>query len=431
MSSDVVLSVRNIGKRYEIYKAPHHRLLQTLLHGRKKFYDEFWALRDVSFDVKPGECVGIIGRNGSGKSTLLQIIAGTLSPTTGSVSVDGKIAALLELGSGFSPEFTGRENAYLNGAIQGFSKTDMDKKIDEIAAFADIGDFFDQPIKKYSSGMYVRLAFAAAISIDPSILIIDEALSVGDIRFQQKCLRKLKEFINNGKTILFVSHDISSVKIFCDRVIWLDNGKVQSSGDPEKVTKEYFSFMTYDLESKIIAPEEKLNNSSSTNSVSYKEIQWETTAQCQSFGEGGAVILATSLYSKTRGEPIKTFKGGEDVCYYVKIKASRRIELPIVGFILSDDHGVQLLGYNSHNLGLKLMPVEAEETKIFRLEFQFPRLMAGVYFFSPAIADGTMLTHTQQHWVHDAYTVQIVNMAEIAHIGCYFIPEAAFVFEEC
>jgi len=217
MSSEIVLKVENIGKRYEIYEVPHHRLLQTLLRGRKQFYKEFWALRDVSFEVKKGECLGIIGRNGCGKSTLLQIIAGTLAPTTGSVSVNGKIAALLELGSGFNPEFTGRENVYMNGAIMGLSKAEMDQKFDEIAAFADIGEFIDQPVKIYSSGMYVRLAFAAAINVDPDILIIDEALSVGDELFQRKCFSRIEAIKSSGATILFVSHSGGTIVELCDR----------------------------------------------------------------------------------------------------------------------------------------------------------------------------------------------------------------------
>lgn len=239
MSSEVALKVDNIGKRYEIYEAPHYRLFQTLLRGRKQFYKEFWALKDISFEVKKGECLGIIGRNGCGKSTLLQIIAGTLAPTTGSVAVNGKVAALLELGSGFNPEFTGRENVYMNGAIMGLSKTEMDKTFDKIATFADIGQFIDQPVKIYSSGMYVRLAFAAAINVDPDILIIDEALAVGDIHFQAKCMTALTRIKEKGVTILFVSHDVGAVKSLCVRAIYLDCGAVKAVGAAADVAEQY------------------------------------------------------------------------------------------------------------------------------------------------------------------------------------------------
>lgn len=428
MSSDVVLKVNNIGKRYEIYEAPHYRLFQALFHGRRQFYKEFWALRDVSFEVKQGECLGIIGRNGSGKSTLLQIIAGTLAPTTGEVEAYGGVSALLELGSGFNPEFTGRENVYMNGAILGLSKAEIDKKFDEIAAFADIGDFIEQPVKIYSSGMFVRLAFAAAINIDPHILIVDEALAVGDVRFQQKCFRKLNEFRNDGRTVLFVSHDMSAVKMFCDRSMWLDCGKVQSTGTPDKVTKEYISFMAYGLETDS-ERKEKLKDGSIVDSPDIK-INWENTAHCLSFGDGCAEIVATTLYSKARSERITIFKGGEEVVYYVKITARHRIELPIVGFLLNDDHGIHILGYNSHNLGLTIEPLEPGETRVFRFEFKFPCLKSGAYLFSPAIAEGTQMTHVQHHWVHDAYMVQIANTDTIANMGFYFIPEGASLVEE-
>jgi ABC-type polysaccharide/polyol phosphate transport system ATPase subunit len=429
MSSDIVLKVNNIGKRYEIYEAPHHRLFQTLFRGRKQFYKEFWALRDISFEVKRGECVGIIGRNGSGKSTLLQVIAGTLAPTLGNVVLNGKVSALLELGSGFNPEFTGRENIYMNGSLLGLSKAQIDNKFDEIAAFADIGEFIEQPVKIYSSGMYIRLAFAVAISVDPEILIIDEALAVGDIRFQQKCFRRFKDFRDAGKPVLFVSHDMSSVKIFCDRAIWLEAGKVQSSGTADKVTKEFFSFMTYNLETETTAAKEEANRISSETPAQHREIQWETAADCQSFGEGGASITATVLYSKTRREPITIFEGGEDVIYHVKITANQPIESPIVGMIINDDHGVHILGYNSHNLGMSVKPFEPGETRVFCFEFKFPRLKVGTYLFSPAIAEGTQLQHAQLHWVHDAYRVQIASNQEIANIGCYVVPENASITE--
>jgi ABC-type polysaccharide/polyol phosphate transport system ATPase subunit len=244
MSSDVVLKVSNIGKRYEIYQSPHHRLFQTLFRGRKQFYREFWALRDVSFGVKRGECVGIIGRNGSGKSTLLQNIAGTLAPTTGEIEVTGRVSALLELGSGFSPEFTGRENVYMNGAILGLSKAQMNKKFDEIAAFADIGEFIEQPVKIYSSGMYVRLAFAIAINIDPDILIIDEALAVGDIYFQAKCMDRIRNIIQKGCSTLFVSHNMDTIKSLCNRAIYLENGTIAQVGEPDDVVNFYHSSIT-------------------------------------------------------------------------------------------------------------------------------------------------------------------------------------------
>jgi len=237
-SEDVAINVSNISKCYEMYNKPVHRLYQTLTRGRKQFYKEFWALRDISFTVKKGECLGIIGRNGAGKSTLLQIITGTLTPTTGNVEVKGRVAALLELGSGFNPEFTGKDNVYMNASILGLTKQEIDEKYDDIIAFADIGDFIEHPTKTYSSGMMVRLAFAVIAHVDADVLIVDEALSVGDAFFQQKCMRFLRRFMKTN-TVLFVSHDTGAVMNFCDHAVLLEDGRVKKMGSSKEVTQQY------------------------------------------------------------------------------------------------------------------------------------------------------------------------------------------------
>ena len=243
-TDDVVIRVRNVGKMYRIYDRPQDRLRHMLLWRFGRHYGrEFWALRNVSFEVRRGETVGIIGRNGSGKSTLLQIIAGTLAPTEGEVQVKGRVAALLELGSGFNPEFTGRENVYLNGAILGLSREEIDARFDDIVAFADIGEFIDQPVKFYSSGMVVRLAFAVQAHVSPDILIVDEALAVGDIAFQHKCTRHIKKLIDNGTTLLFVSHSTSSIKSLCSRGLWLDSGQMHYYGSAGVAVEKYLAFM--------------------------------------------------------------------------------------------------------------------------------------------------------------------------------------------
>ena len=245
MSSDnIAIRVDNVGKCYEMYGKPSHRLWQTLTMGHKTFYKEFWALRNINFEVKKGECVGIIGRNGSGKSTLLQIIAGTLTPTTGNVEVNGRVAALLELGSGFNPEFTGRDNIYMNASILGLTKIEINAKYDRIVAFADIGEFIDQPVKTYSSGMIVRLAFAVQVTIEPDILIVDEALSVGDVFFQQKCFNRLRSLQKSGTTLLFVSHDLSTVKSLCDKCIYLEEGKIKCLGASTEICDSYYNNTT-------------------------------------------------------------------------------------------------------------------------------------------------------------------------------------------
>ena len=233
-----VICADGISKYFEIYSKPSHRLWQMLWRGHRCFYEPFWALHDVSFSVGRGECVGIIGRNGAGKSTLLQIITGTLAPSSGSLQVRGRVAALLELGSGFNPEFTGRENVYLNAAILGLTQEEINARYEDIVTFADIGQFIDQPVKSYSSGMIMRLAFAVIAHVDADILIVDEALSVGDAFFTQKCMRFLRHFIAN-KTLFFVSHDVAAINSLCTHAILLEHGRIKSAGDPKQITELY------------------------------------------------------------------------------------------------------------------------------------------------------------------------------------------------
>lgn len=247
-SDDIAIRVQNLSKCYQIYDAPRDRLKQFILPRlsritglpRKQYFREFWALKNVSFEVNKGETFGLIGRNGAGKSTLLQILCGTLTPSSGSVQINGRVAALLELGAGFNPEFTGQENVYLNATVLGLSKEEIDTRYESIIAFADIGEFINQPVKTYSSGMFVRLAFAIAIHVEPSILIIDEALSVGDIAFQNKCILKIRELRDKGTTLLFVTHDLSTMQLICDQVAWLDSGGIAMLGDPVAVSQEYY-----------------------------------------------------------------------------------------------------------------------------------------------------------------------------------------------
>ncbi|HJU41012.1 MAG TPA: ABC transporter ATP-binding protein, partial [Tahibacter sp.] len=240
MSSDVAIRIDGVGKTFAIYERPHHRLLQLLMpSAQRPWFREFHALRDVSFEVGRGETVGIVGRNGSGKSTLLQIICGTLTASAGSIDVRGRVAALLELGSGFNPDFTGRENVYLNGAVLGLPRAEVERRFDDIVAFADIGDFIDQPVKSYSSGMYVRLAFSVAINVSPDILVVDEALSVGDEAFQRKCFSRIQRMRDDGATVLFVSHSAGHVIELCDRALLLDRGELLLAGKPRHVIARY------------------------------------------------------------------------------------------------------------------------------------------------------------------------------------------------
>lgn len=247
-SSDVAIRVQNLSKCYQIYDTPGDRLKQFVVprlrslmgQVQQPYFTEFWALKDISFEVKKGETLGVIGRNGAGKSTLLQILCGTLTPSGGSVEIKGRVAALLELGAGFNPEFTGKENVYMNASVLGLCKEEIDTRFHSIVAFADIGEFINQPVKTYSSGMFVRLAFAVAIHVEPNILIVDEALSVGDLAFQNKCVLKIRELRDKGTTLLFVTHDLSTLQLICDRVAWLDCGQMVMMGDPVTVSQEYY-----------------------------------------------------------------------------------------------------------------------------------------------------------------------------------------------
>ena len=241
--SEYAIELKHITKTYAMYAKPTDRLKEALDFRRRSYHDIFYALNDVNIHVKKGEMIGFIGENGSGKSTLLKIITGVLTPTSGEMQINGNIAALLELGSGFNPEYSGYDNIYLNGMVLGFTKEQVDGMVDDIISFADIGDHLYQPVKTYSSGMFVRLAFAVAINVDPEILIVDEALAVGDLEFQLKCMEKFTEFRNAGKTILFVSHDVNAVRRFCDRVYWLKNGVVENEGETMEVTEEYENFL--------------------------------------------------------------------------------------------------------------------------------------------------------------------------------------------
>jgi lipopolysaccharide transport system ATP-binding protein len=330
MSSEIAIQIHKLGKCYHIYDRPQDRLWQSLWRGRKQFHREFWALRDVSFDIRKGETVGIIGRNGSGKSTLLQLIAGTLTPTTGEVQVNGRIAALLELGSGFNPEFSGRENVYMNAAILGLSTDEIDGRFDEIAAFADIGDFINQPVKTYSSGMMVRLAFAVSVCVDPEILIVDEALAVGDMAFQLKCMERLEQLTRSGTTLLFVSHDIATVKIFCQRAIYLANGQVRGIGSASDMVEHYLLDM---------------RDSQRQALSEYSRVQLKPALGGEAafaFGTAQGHVLQ-AFFSETQSTQY-AFSTGDTVRVDIEVEYDNTVTQPAVSLVIHDHRMVDLSG---------------------------------------------------------------------------------------
>lgn len=422
MSSEISIKVENLSKCYQIYEQPRDRLKQFVMPtlqrsvGRpeKQYFREFWALKDVSFEVKKGETVGIIGRNGSGKSTLLQMICGTLQPTQGSVTTVGRIAALLELGSGFNPEFTGRENVYMNAGILGLSKSEIDDRYEAILNFAEIGEFIEQPVKTYSSGMYVRLAFAVIANVDADILIIDEALAVGDIFFTQKCMRFLAEFKKHG-TILFVTHDTNSVMSLCERAVWLQAGDRKAYSDSKTVCQSYLaeyyassSSVSESSEHKERAPQlvedyrdarqDFVNSSTIRNDL---EI-FRFSDVGEKFGLSKAHIIDVHLSSESGG-PVSWFVGGEMVVLKVKVHAEIDLDQPIVGFLVKDKNGQHLFGDNTY-LTYADRSVRVGGGLDFSASFKFrmPIMPAGDYTIGVAIANGTQDNHVIHSWVHDA-----------------------------
>ena len=421
MSSEIAIKVENLSKCYQIYDKPRDRLLQMLFRGHRTFYREFWALRDVSFEIKRGETVGIIGRNGSGKSTLLQLICGTLNPTGGSIHTRGRIAALLELGSGFNPEFTGRENVYMNASILGLTHEEIDARFDAIAAFADIGDFIEQPVKTYSSGMYVRLAFAVIAHVDADILVIDEALSVGDAFFTQKCMRFLRRFMENG-TVLFVSHDTGAVINLCQSGIWLEKGSVKHKGEPKEIAQMYLAelYASQQGESSLQAEgtvedvQKEAEDSFYDMRLRYinatpcrNDIQvFKFNPDAAGFGRGGGSITGTQFLDD-EGRELSWIIGGENVVLKISCQAHVCMYSPIIGFYVNDRLGQNLFGENTYNFSqnepLSLDPGDNFQA-IFR--FRMPILPKGDYFVTVALAEGTQQEHIQHQWIHEAVLFQ-------------------------
>lgn len=424
--TDTAIRVQNLSKCYQIYDTPRDRLKQFVMprlrrmagKAHKQYFREFWALQDVSFEFKKGETFGIIGRNGAGKSTLLQILCGTLTPTSGSVEINGRVAALLELGAGFNAEFTGRENVYMNASVLGLSKEDIDARFDDIVAFADIGDFIEQPVKTYSSGMYVRLAFAVIAHVNADILIIDEALAVGDAFFTQKCMRFLRGFMECG-TVVFVSHDTGAVVNLCSHALWLQHGTVKLAGSPKEVSEQYLAAQYQAIQGDVSSPISKIvansdsqdfhdmrrdfiNMTTQRNNIEVFKFALDTA----SFGKGGATINLVQLLDQ-HDKPLSWIVGGERVQLIVHCKANTVLASPIVGFLVNDRLGQPLFGDNTFitysQASLSVAPGQVFST---RFEFRMPLLPAGNYSITVAIAEGTQVEHIQHHWIHDALILQ-------------------------
>lgn len=384
MCSEVAIDVVNVSKSYSSSGSSVRRVASLLLGKTLPQAGAFNALSDISFSVRKGETLGIIGSNGAGKSTLLQIICGTLYPTSGSVAVQGKLAALLELGAGFNPEFTGRENVYLSAAVYGLTREQIDSRLNDILNFAEISEFIDRPVKTYSSGMFVRLAFAIIAHVDAEILVIDEALAVGDVYFTQKCMRFLKDFARTG-TLLFVSHDTTTVVNLCDRAVWLKDGELQKVGNAREVSEAYLSSV---YENKL--PETLTVNLDSNN-----------TFESAQFGVGGGRILSCVLLN-AQDETLHLLDCAQSVVVEVKVEALQAISSPIVGFFVKNRLGQHVFGTNTIKLLPEWQTMSVGEVCVVRFGFTMPWLATGDYSIGAALAEGTQLEHVQHHWIHDA-----------------------------
>jgi lipopolysaccharide transport system ATP-binding protein len=415
MSSELAIYAEGLGKAYAIFRRPQDRLKQMLVRGWRKYYDEYWAVRGIDLTVSRGETVGIIGRNGSGKSTFLQLVCGTLTPTCGRILVNGRIAALLELGAGFNPEFTGRENVYLAASVLGLSAEQIDERYASIAAFADIGDFIDQPVKLYSSGMYARLAFAVAAHVDADILIVDEILAVGDAAFTQKCMRFIHKFRETG-TLFFVSHDTSQVVSLCDRAVWLDGGEVREIGPAKEVCYNYIADLhserdtsnAFRIGGSRSAPHtadpvrdvrsDLLKSSQHRNTI---EI-FDFNEQGPWFGAQGARIVGVQLLDP-QGETLAAVDGGEEVVLKITCLAETLIQMPIIGFYVKDRLGQNLFGDNTYiTYSGQAVAVQAGQSFAASFRFQLPYLPTGDFAVVAAVAEGTQADHVQHHWLDDA-----------------------------
>lgn len=414
---NIAIEVKNVEKVYKLYDKPSDRLKEALHIGRKKRHTEHRALKGVNLTIRQGECVGIIGTNGSGKSTILKIITGVLSPTSGEVKVNGRISALLELGAGFNMEYNGIENIYLNGTMIGFSKKEIDQKLEEILAFADIGDYVYQPAKTYSSGMFVRLAFAVAINIDPEILIVDEALSVGDVFFQAKCYHKFEEFKAMGKTIVFVSHDLSSISKYCDRVVLLNQGVKLGEGAPKQMIDTYKQvlvgqYVPSESEGERLLEDETLRKMAAkgVDGSKLKAGEGGDAAKNPELLEYGSKKATITEYYITDGKGTKTsaILKGSEFTIHMKVEMAERIATPIFAFTIKNVRGTEITGTNTMFEKAFLESVEAGETKEITFT-QEMNLQGGDYLLSLGVTGYEEDDFTVYHRLYDVLSVTVIS----------------------
>jgi ABC-type polysaccharide/polyol phosphate transport system ATPase subunit len=413
-----IIRGEKISKCFRIYRHPSDHLKELLSFGKRRYHEPFWAVKDVDIAVDRGCCLGIIGENGSGKSTLLRIIAGVVRPTSGTISVGGRVSALLELGAGFNQHFTGRENIYLNASILGFTDSQTRERIPSIEKFAEIGDFVDRPVKTYSSGMFVRLAFAVAIHMDPDVLIVDEALSVGDIFFQQRCIRRIQQLKKNGVTILFVSHDLEAVRSLADRTIWMQHGQVHLEGRTDEVVSKYLAAMITRGRKEIMGDEAIGKPIASPSELGLSDEALQRIPSVlehipnvdHRYGNGKARILGIGIFGG-EGSPAPSAAQGDRICLRISVAFHDDVEHPNVGFMMRNRLGEDVTGTNVMFEGERLLPVRAGDRISVDFVMDLPFLQAGFYYFSPAVADGALDQYDMCDWIDNACAVEVLERA--------------------
>ncbi|MEC4813750.1 MAG: ABC transporter ATP-binding protein [Scytonema sp. PMC 1069.18] len=457
MGEDIAVSLVNVSKCFKRYARPVDRLKELLLPGISQGC-EFWALRDINLEILKGTTVGIVGRNGSGKSTLLQIIAGTLTPTTGTVKVQGRVSALLELGSGFNPEFTGRQNVFFNGRLLGLSQNEIENKFDTIVSFADIGDFLDEPVKCYSSGMFVRLAFAVAINVNPKILIVDEALSVGDGVFMHRCMAKIKDFQDYGGTILFVSHDIGSITRLCSEAIWINDGQIVERGLPIDISKSYQAWI-YErineglkkksesttktpIDSEIVKDlkfclEVKTKQVEESNKNPFTDKEYLAFSNTKRFGTGRCEIISLDVFN-SQGQTTGFIMPDDTLIIHAKIISHDEVDSPIFGIMMFDRLRVAIAGWNTTQYKHQLPKFAKNQLICVTFQIQWPHIKSDTYSLEPAIANGSQENHEMMDWIQHPTAIEsgVTDLTfgflrftgvQVSHTVDAFVPEDLYM----
>jgi lipopolysaccharide transport system ATP-binding protein len=406
------IKVQHLSKKYRIYDRPWDKLRELFGLRSGKLHRDFWALDDISFELESGRTLGIIGQNGSGKSTLLQILAGIMAQTRGDCFVSGKVSALLELGSGFNQEFTGRENVFMNGAILGMDTRQMEERFDRIAAFAEIGSFMDQPVKTYSSGMFMRLTFAVAVNVDPDILLVDEALAVGDLIFQHRCMHRMNHLRDCGKTIVLVTHDLDAITKFCDRALLLDGGRLLEDGKPDMVVQKYRA-LVFERERRYGVFEESPNSEAAEPDLT-KEIPVARSIPNidHRFGNGEATLLGIELLNSA-GNPASEVAGGQTIVIRISAQFTQDVDQPIIGYFIRDRLGVEMSGCNTSYAGKPLPPVKKNQIITTDFRIDLPKMAPGSYSISPAIAKGSLQRHDMCDWIDNALVFTLSSQSLI------------------